>query len=119
MAVAGLASNETILGVDPCAKHHSLLASYLFNFERGPAAVRNMIIADLRSFLELGASRRAADLLIVLRLFFSKHPEAGYGPRLRLVKGTGRELGKNFKKSDGFLAPADGEDHAGVSKSPA
>jgi hypothetical protein len=31
---------------------------------------------DLRIFLDLGASRRAADLLIVLRLFLSDYPDA-------------------------------------------
>lgn len=40
--------------------------------------MRDMIISDLHSFLDLGASQRVADLLIVLRLFFAEHPEAGY-----------------------------------------
>jgi hypothetical protein len=84
-ALAGLASNEMVLGVTPSARHHSLLASYLLNLGRGPVAVRTMIVADLRAFLDLGAARRAADLLIVLRFFLSKHPEAGYVP-LRLER---------------------------------
>lgn len=79
-ALAGLASSEMVLGVTPSAKHHSLLASYLLNLGRGLVAVRTMIVSDLRSFLDLGASRRAADLLIVLRFFLSKHPEAGCIP---------------------------------------
>jgi hypothetical protein len=79
--LAGLASNEMVLGVTPSAKHHSLLASYLFNLGRGPVAVRTMIVADLRAFLDLGAARRAADLLIVLRFFLSEYPEAGCIPR--------------------------------------
>jgi hypothetical protein len=35
-----------------------------------------MIVADIRAALDLGALNRAADLLVVLRLFLSDHPEA-------------------------------------------
>jgi hypothetical protein len=76
MVLGGLGSNETILGVAPCARHHSLLLSYLFNLKRGLAFVRDMIIADLRSSIDIGAMQQAADLLVVLRLFFSEYPEA-------------------------------------------
>lgn len=75
-AFAGLDSNETLLGVSPSAGHHSLLSSYLLNLSRGPAAVRDMIVADLRCWLDLGAPQRAADLLVVLRLFLSDYPQA-------------------------------------------
>ena len=75
-AFAGLASDEMILGVTPSAKHRSLLSSYLLNLERGPMAVRDMIIADLRRFRDLGALQPTADLLLVLRLFLTDHPEA-------------------------------------------
>lgn len=73
---AGLASNELVLGAIPCARHHCLLSSYLLNIGRGPRTVRDMIIADMRRFLDLGVSKRAADLLIVLRMFLSDFPEA-------------------------------------------
>jgi hypothetical protein len=76
-ALADLASSEIFLGATPSAKHHSLLLSYLLNLERGPVAVRDIIVADLRSFIDLGASSRAADLLIVLRLFLSEYSHAG------------------------------------------
>jgi hypothetical protein len=78
-ALAGLASDEMVLGVTPSAKHYSLLSSYLVNLRRGPVAVRTLIVADLRTILDLGASRRAADLLIVLRLFLSEYPAAAGG----------------------------------------
>ena len=78
-ASASLNSKELFLGVTPGPKHRSLLASYLLTLKRGPVAVRDMISADLRAFVDLGAQRRAADLLIVLRLFLSKYPEAIYG----------------------------------------
>jgi hypothetical protein len=35
-----------------------------------------MIIADLRSSIDIGAMQQAADHLVVLRLFFSEYPEA-------------------------------------------
>jgi hypothetical protein len=35
-----------------------------------------MIVADICAALDLGALKRAADLLVVLRLFLSDHPDA-------------------------------------------
>jgi hypothetical protein len=69
----GSRSDETILGVAPYARHHSLLLSYLFNLKRGLVFVRDMIIV---SSIDIGAMQQAADLLVVLRLFFSEYPEA-------------------------------------------
>lgn len=37
--------------------------------------MREIIVGDIRAALDLGASKRAADLLIVLRLFLSDYPE--------------------------------------------
>ncbi|WP_400765644.1 hypothetical protein [Methylosinus sporium] len=76
-AQAGLASNELVLGAIPSCEHDALLESYLLNGHRGLTAVREMIVADLRGFLDLGVTIRAADLLIVLRLLLTAHPEAG------------------------------------------
>jgi hypothetical protein len=73
---ADLDASEVLLGVAPSAKHHSLLASYLLNLWRGDVVVRNMIRDDLRAFIDLGAQKQAADLLLVLRLFLSDYPEA-------------------------------------------
>ena len=73
---SGLGSHEMVLGAAPTASHRSLLSSYLLNLRRGPVAVREMIVADIRASLNLGALNRAADLLTVLRLFLSDHPEA-------------------------------------------
>jgi hypothetical protein len=91
-AFAGLASDELILGVAPSVKHRSLLSSYLLNLELGklgPIAVRDMIVADMRRFRELGALQRAADLLLVLRLFLTivQSPDAARsGTRLGRAK---------------------------------
>lgn len=81
---SGLAPGEQLLGVAPADRHHRLLSSYLLNLSRGPVAVRDMIVVDLRGFHELGALRYAADLLLVLRLFLTEHPEARFGRRRRL-----------------------------------
>jgi hypothetical protein len=47
--------------------------------------VRDVIIADLRSSIDIEAMQQAADLLVVLRLFFSEYLEAAYIPSF--VKG--------------------------------
>jgi hypothetical protein len=75
---AALAPNEIVLGPTPCAKHHLLLTSYLLNMKRGPEVVRDMMVSDLRRWLDLGAVQGAADLLIVLRLFLFDYPEARF-----------------------------------------
>ncbi|WP_442754529.1 hypothetical protein ACNHKD_16270 [Methylocystis sp. JAN1] len=64
-----LASDELTLSASVTPRHRSLLASYRMNAHRGEASARNLIIRDLRSFLDLGAIDRATDLLIVLALF--------------------------------------------------
>ena len=78
-AISGLSSDEQILGAAPTGRHRQLLSSYLLNLTRGPAAVREMIVDDLRRFHELGALHYAADLLLVLRLFLTEYPEAAFG----------------------------------------
>jgi len=72
------ASNELLLCAVPSAKHSLLLASYLFSLQRGETAVCNMIVADYRRFMELGARERAADLLLVFRLFRAGQSQATY-----------------------------------------
>ncbi|HTO79158.1 MAG TPA: hypothetical protein VMJ31_05210 [Methylocystis sp.] len=74
LTMTGLASDEVILGMTPGARHRMLLESYLTNIWRGPKAVRDMIIGDMRDCIAFGAKLRAADLLIVLRQFLSAHP---------------------------------------------
>ena len=43
--------------------------------------MREMIVANIRMALELGALSRAADLLLVLRVFLGDRPEAQLSPR--------------------------------------
>ncbi len=74
--IAELSGSELILGIEPSERHKWLLSGYLLNKRLGRHAVLKMIVADLRRYLDLGVPARAADLLIVLRLFLS---ETGHG----------------------------------------
>jgi hypothetical protein len=82
---ARLSSNELMLGVSPTRRHRRLLASYLLNIDRGAVNVREMIVADLHAFLDLGLPERAADALVVLRLFLQDYPEARSEARARVA----------------------------------
>jgi len=61
----------------PSTRHELLLATYRMNLKRGSKAVREMIAGDVERCLELGAWQRAADLLLVLRLFVSSRERGG------------------------------------------
>ncbi|TDX63956.1 hypothetical protein EDE12_106101 [Methylosinus sp. sav-2] len=64
-----------LAGVAPSKAHERTLASYLLNRHRGAAAVRDILIADIRGFVDLGQSRAAADLLVVLTMLLARWPE--------------------------------------------
>lgn len=64
-----LASDSISLSASVTPAHRTLLASYRMNAHRGEDSTRNLIIRDLRNFLDLGALDRATDLLIVLALY--------------------------------------------------
>ncbi len=70
--LSGLGPREIVLGVSPSRMHISLYESYLLHRHRGWETVRDMIVADIRMALDLGAQKRAADLLIVLRRLLSE-----------------------------------------------
>jgi hypothetical protein len=77
-ALCGLDPNEFMSDATPSARQASLHASYLLLRNRGWATVRDMIVADIRAALDLGASKRATDLLMVLRMFlFGDHADIG------------------------------------------
>ena len=82
----GVRSSDVLLGPAPSAKHAALLASYLLNRWRGTVEVRNLISADLRSAVDLGARERAADLLLVLRLFSADMPKVTCSELVRITK---------------------------------
>ena len=77
---AGLAPDEVVTDVAVSRRHAESLASYLFNIHRGAESVRQMIIADLLGFLDLGLRAKASDALVVLRMFLSDYPEARSAP---------------------------------------
>jgi hypothetical protein len=70
---AALQTNELFTRAVLSAKHRSLLSSYLLNLKRGPIGVRKMIVADIRMAIDLGASKHAADLILVLRMYLAKY----------------------------------------------
>jgi hypothetical protein len=80
---SGLALDEIVLGATPSNTHRVLLSSYLLNLWRGPKAVREMIVADMRLSLDLGMIKHAADLLLILRRFLSDYPESRLAHRSR------------------------------------
>jgi len=88
----GLDSSELFVSSGFSPKQKSLLLSYVLNLNHGPGAVREMIVADIRAAIDLGATERAADLLLVLRVFLYEHPEARMTRRPRLSE-RGRSCG--------------------------
>jgi len=72
-----LASNEISLSASVTPMHRTLLASYRMNAHRGENSARDLIVSDLRNFLDLGALERATDLLIVLALFIRESTRCG------------------------------------------
>ncbi|MFY9656997.1 MAG: hypothetical protein WAK01_10480 [Methylocystis sp.] len=79
-SATGLCPEEMIVGVTETEIHRVVLASYLSNLWRGSEVVRDLIVADIRTALDLGVAERAADLLLVLRRFLTSHPEAAHAP---------------------------------------
>jgi len=80
--VTGLSKSQLVLGASPSTRHLSLLSSYLIGVDHGVDRVRQRIVSDLHSFVDLGAQERAADALIVLRMFLFQYPPpaASAGP---------------------------------------
>lgn len=70
--LAGLSSHELVLGVSPSDKHERMLARYRRAVSLD--AARGRVVADIRSAVRIGAVRRAADLLIVLRRLLAPKP---------------------------------------------
>ena len=105
----GLDSSELITGSVLSTKHRSLLSSYLLNLKRGPSAVREMIVWDIRAAIDLGASKHAADLVLVLRLFLSKYPEGRIVRRKPSGKApayTTCRLGDAHRRADSIISAA-------------
>lgn len=74
--LTGLSPNEMFLGAGLSAQHKLILAGYLQGLSRGPGALRKQIVSDIRTSVAVGATHRAADLLVVLRMYLAQHPES-------------------------------------------
>lgn len=70
-ALCGLGPHEMIDGATPSPFHQSLYESYLMLCDRGADFVRDLIVSDMRRALDIGATRLAAELLLVLRRFLA------------------------------------------------
>ncbi len=92
--LCGVESNEFMTDVTPSAAYASLRASYLLLQKRGWATVRNLIVADIRAALDLGALRRATDLLMVLRMILFEHPEFAIEQQCRSSVCGGADLSR-------------------------
>ena len=79
-AATGLRSEEIIVGATETEALRATLSSYLSNLWRGSDVVRELIVADIRTALDLGVQDRAGDLLLVLRLFLTEHADAALAP---------------------------------------
>ena len=89
--LSGLSSREILIGVSPTAAHDSLYASYLI---RQCEDTRDVIVADIRNSLDLGASSQAADLFIVLRRHLSERYGTIVGSRLYVPVEIERFVGR-------------------------
>jgi hypothetical protein len=69
--LTGLSDREILLGVAPSPRHRATLRGYLRMCHGNAREIREVLIHDLRSYLEIGARCFAADQLIVLRLFLA------------------------------------------------
>jgi hypothetical protein len=63
-------------GVAPSRAHERALASYLLNRHRGVGAVRDILVADIRAYVDLGQAHAAVDLMVVLKMLLARWPEA-------------------------------------------
>ncbi len=79
-SATGLQSEEIIVGARETDALRARLQSYLANVWRGADVVRDLIVADIRTALDLGVQERAGDLLLVLRLFLTDHEAAALVP---------------------------------------
>ncbi|WP_363349206.1 polysaccharide deacetylase [Methylocystis echinoides] len=87
--IAGLGPHEIMLGAVPGEKHERLLARYCRN-RRSAALARTAIVADIRAAVTDGATREAADLLIVLRRLLSQPASSRRPPCARRPLGRRR-----------------------------
>ena len=72
--LTGLSGHEILLGPGLSPRHHATLRRYFRRCHGDSREVQEMLIHDLRSYLEIGARGFAADQLIVLRLFLAQSP---------------------------------------------
>lgn len=124
-----LAADSISLSASVTPAHRTLLVSYRMNAQRGEESARNLILRDMRNFMDLGALDRATDLLIVLALFMRetarrdrqallatrRHTDAialrrGRGVHAHFAHAKGRGEHPAAAASSESLATVDGEE---------
>jgi hypothetical protein len=94
IALSGLAGDEIVLGVTRAKRHDELYEDYLRTPGKRSAALRDRIVGDIRASLNIGATRLAADLFIVLRLAFARRLAGSRGGRRRNSKASAQRWTK-------------------------
>ncbi len=89
IALSGLAADEVVLGVTPVKRHADLRQSYMLCLGDRQMAPRERMILDIRASLDLGATRLAADLFIVLRMTLAEELKK---PRQRRRRNAARDV---------------------------
>lgn len=109
VAFSGLAADELILGVTPSKLHDRLYQSYLRNRSRTGEALPSRIVRDIRKCVALGATKAAADLLIVLRKALSAHMARSL-PAQAASRSAERSRSRARSKRNGVARPAKSAD---------
>ena len=88
VALSGLGGDEIVLGVTRAKRHDELYENYLRDPRKRYVALRDRIVGDIRASLNMGATRLAADLFIVLRLAFARRLAGSRDGRRRNAKAS-------------------------------
>lgn len=105
--VAGLAPHEMVLGVSPNEAHARMLDSYR-RARHSQAMARARIVADIRAAVSCGATREAADLLVVLRWLLATG--AADSPRLSAPSCSRRQGRDNRRRTSRAASASVGGD---------
>jgi len=96
--LTGLSSREILLGASPSPRHRATLRGYLRLSHGNVREVQEILIHDLRSYLEIGARSFAADQLILLRLFLAGRLSVLSRTRATLPEATVIVMGASGKR---------------------
>jgi hypothetical protein len=99
--LTGLSGREIILGVDPSPRHRATLRGYIRLCHGNARKIQEVLVHDLRSYLEIGARHFAADQLIVLRLFLADQLKEASTAPVTVLEARTREARERDESSQG------------------